>query len=491
MMKLNALIPLTLICGYTAQAMAAETPAIPAISNETAIIFQAKSGETVDAFEGQFTVPENRHAIDSRSLTLKYVRFPATGDKQGTPTIYLAGGPGGSGITTAKYQRFPLFMAMREFGDVIAFDQRGTGASNDLPLCKTSQTISTTSATSDPAYVETQRAALRECLDFLKSKGVDKHGYNTSESVADLNALRQHLGVAKVNLWGISYGSHLSLAALKQMDQHLNRVVITAVEGLDQTVKQPARTDLYFDRLQAAINTVPEARAKFPDIKGLISRVLAKLEAEPLMVSVPTRGGESVPYLLQKRIMQQFTSALVADPARAALILNVYAALDAGVTAPLGALLQRAVDPTDATISYRPMSALMDIASGSGAARRAMITEQGKTALLGLHVNASMTLETVDPSLDLGTAFRTPPVSDVPVLVLHGTLDGRTYPESGQEATAGLTGRQTVTVTYGGHNLFMMSPRVTETIQDFMRGTSVDGRTIMVDLPDFVTLPGF
>ena len=131
------------------------------------------------------------------------------------------------------------------------------------------------------------------------------------------------------------------------------------------------------------------------------------------------------------------------------------------------------------------MTYLMDIASGSGQARRAMVKQQAETALMGLHMNFSMHLETVDPSLDLGPDFRTLPVSDVPTLVLTGTLDGRTYPQSGQEATAGLSNRQTVTVTNGGHNLFMLSPEVTATIQDFMRGETVDGRTIFIDLPDF------
>lgn len=492
MAKLTALMPLTIACALSLNAAvpasAQEAGIVP--QNETAIVFEAKSGEATNAFEGQFTVPENRNANVSRSLTLKYIRFPATGEGKGNPTIYLAGGPGGSGINAAKYERFPLFMAMREFGDVIAFDQRGTGASNDLPACKTSQTISTTQPTSDADYTAAHQAALTECMSFLKNKDIDPYGYNTRESVADLNALREHLGADKINLWGISYGSHLSLAALKQLDTHLNRVVITAIEGLDQTVKQPARADRYFDRLQAAINTAPEAKAKFPDVKALIRRVLDKLEAEPLMLSVPTRGGEQVPYLLQKRTLQQFTSALVADPARAAIILNVYAALDAGITEPLVGLMRRAVDPTDDAISLPPMHILMDVASGSSQERRHMLATQAKTALLGLQTNMSAILETVDPSLDLGKTFRTAPVSDVPTLVLHGTLDGRTYPESGQEATAGLTNRETVIVKNAGHNLFMLSPEVTTTIQDFMRGKSVDGRTITVDLPDFIKFPG-
>ena len=114
-----------------------------------------------------------------------------------------------------------------------------------------------------------------------------------------------------------------------------------------------------------------------------------------------------------------------------------------------------------------------------------MITQQAETALMGPHMNFSMHLETVDASLDLGETFRSAPVSDVPTLLISGTLDGRTYPESGQEATAGLSNRQTVIVENGGHNVFMQSPEVTTVIQDFMRGETVDGREIYIELPEF------
>jgi len=316
MIKLASLIPLILLAGCMTP-LSAQT-----IPGEAPIVFEAQSGEKVDAFEGSLSVPENRQAPDSRSITLKYVRFPATASAHGEPIIYLSGGPGGSGIETAKYERFPLFMAMREFGDVIAFDQRGTGASNDLPNCTSSEHISTTTPTTDADYFQIQRTAFAECLTFWKEEGLDVHGYTTSESVADLNDLRQHLNADKINLWGISYGSHLSLAALQRIDEYLGRVVITAVEGLDQTVKQPLRGDHYFDRLQAAIDTAPEAKAKYPDVKAMVSRVLTGLEAQPLLVDVPTQDGSSVPYLLQKRDLQQFTSALAMDPARVVWILG-------------------------------------------------------------------------------------------------------------------------------------------------------------------------
>lgn len=479
MKRLLSALPLTALIACLQPVNAQPLP------GESAITFETANGETAEAYEGQFQVPENRSAEASRSLTLKYVRFPATSETPGNPIVYLAGGPGGSGIRTAKHDRFPLFMAMREFGDVIAFDQRGTGGSNDLPNCTSSQHVSSTEPVSDADYFKAQQDAFAECLLFWKQEGVDVYGYTTVENASDLGALRTHLGADKIDLWGISYGSHLALAALKQIDDQIGRVVMTAIEGLDQTVKQPARSDLYFDRLQAAIDTDPAAKEKYPDVKALIARVHANLEAAPLMLEIPAKTGDTAPYLLQRRNMQQFTSALAADPARAALILNVYDQLDQGDTSMITGLLQQAVDPTDTAISMRPMSFLMDVASGSGEARREMLWNQADTALLGAQMNFSLPLETVDPSLDLGDAFRTPPVSDVPTLVLSGTLDGRTFLKSGNEATAGLSARQVVIVENAGHNLFMMSPEITETIQAFMRGENVDGQNLTVDLPSF------
>ena len=74
-------------------------------------------------------------------LTLRYIRFPATGTTDAATIVYLAGGPGGSGIGMARGSHFLLFMAMREFGDVIALDQPGTGSSNDLAECSSPHTV--------------------------------------------------------------------------------------------------------------------------------------------------------------------------------------------------------------------------------------------------------------------------------------------------------------------------------------------------------------
>lgn len=89
------------------------------------------------------------------------------------------------------------------------------------------------------------------------------------------------------------------------------------------------------------------------------------------------------------------------------------------------------------------------------------------------------------PELDLGDEFRVFPRSSVPTLLLTGTLDGRTYIEEQQEATRGLTNLTHVMVANAGHNLFMVSPDVTETIHKFLRDDKIDKDDIVIALPKF------
>lgn len=194
--------------------------------------FEARDGTVVGAERGTMMVPENRGDPSGREIELGFVRFRSTSANPGSPIIYLAGGPGGSGVATARGPRFPLFMAMREFGDVIAFDQRGTGWSDAIPECATEYRFSEGGPVNLQTAVQVLDQAADQCADFWREQGVDLSGYSTAGSARDLDDLRRGLGAQRVSLWGISYGSHLAFAALKQMGESIDRVVLAAAEGL-------------------------------------------------------------------------------------------------------------------------------------------------------------------------------------------------------------------------------------------------------------------
>ena len=451
---------------------------------------QFKSGEqSVMAYEGSIQVLENRNDKNSRTIPLTYVRFPATGNKKGSPIVYLSGGPGGSGISTAQYPnfRFPLFMALREFGDVIALDQRGTGKSHIVPKCESKKSLPLNERLSESQVTKIYRAAATECVEFWNKKGADVLGYTTVQSAHDLNDLRKHLQADKLTLWGISYGTHLALASLKVMENHIDKMVLASAEGLNQTVKLPARTEGYFKRLQQAINQQPKAKAEYPDVIGLVKRVNRKLEANPITVTMPQKDGEPIEFLFQKSHMQGIASAMISDPHRyVSMLLQIYSGIDSGITAMLPSVIERA-GFMDSKISFDIMSFGMDVASGVTDERLNLIEQQAPASLVGKMLNFPMPhLNKVIPNLDLGDDFRTKPKSDVPTLLLTGTLDGRTYVQSQYEATAGLSNLTKVTVNNAGHNLFMVSPKVTETIKIFLSDKPVEGKEIEFTLPPFV-----
>ncbi|MBI1392704.1 MAG: alpha/beta fold hydrolase [Alphaproteobacteria bacterium] len=458
-------------------AVAAATPA-----GESAISFEA-GDVSVDAFRGSFRVPENRSDPSSRMIDVHYVRFPSTAAAPGAPIVYLAGGPGGSGVATARGRRFPLFMAMRAFGDVIALDQRGTGWSATAPRCVSRVVMPTDRAVPDAEEAAMLRAAAEECDSFWRAAGYDPAGYTTVENARDLDALRRHLGAEQVTLWGISYGSHLALAAARELGPRIDRMILASVEGLDQTVKLPSETDAYFGRLQSAIDAEPAAKAIYPDLKALIARVHQKLEADPPTL-VLARDGVEKTLLLTKRVMRGVASAMIADPESAVLLLQLYLAVDASAYEPLQGLLAQFVDPgAPETFSLMPLA--MDIASGVGVERLAQIKREARVALLGDVLNHPMPQLAGALGLDLGDGFRAAPNGDMPTLALMGTLDGRTYPREQRAALVNLSRVEIVTVANAGHNLFMASSDVQDIMERFMRGERVDGANIIVDAPTF------
>ena len=453
---------------------------------ETPYRFETRRGESVSAFRGKFTVPENRGNPQSRTLDIQYVRFAATTSRPGPPIVYLAGGPGGSGVATARGSRFPLFMALRAFGDVIALDQRGTGWSAAAPDCPV-EAPPLDKNVSNADALAALRTGLETCRRFWKDRNFDVGGYTTAENALDLDALRQHLGVDKITLWGISYGTHLALAAVKALGSRIDRLVLASAEGLDQTVKLPSRTDAYFGRLQAAINRQPRAKAMFPDIKQMMRAVHAELEAAPVMLELPGEPSQQR-ILLTKKLLQTLASASIADPRGAARLLLMYGAVAARQYAPIAAVAAK----------YKPylwpsaipiMPVAMDIASGIGARRLEQVEQESKTALLGDLLNYPMPQLNGALGLDLGDNFRTPPRGDVPTLLLSGTLDGRTYPQSQREAVAALSNVIHVTVENAGHNLFMVAPEITAIIERFMRNELNGDVTIKVDPPAFTPGP--
>jgi pimeloyl-ACP methyl ester carboxylesterase len=448
--------------------------------------FEARSGEKVAAEKGVFEVPENRAKPGSRVLKLSFVRFAATGPNKGAPIVYLAGGPGGSGVDAARGRRFPLFMALREVADVIALDQRGTGWSNDIPPCEVPMDNGANTRTTRDLIVAATRKAVAECAVFWRERGIDLAGYNTNESAADIEELRRLLGAKKVSLWGISYGSHLALATLKRYPTRIERAALSSIEGLDETVKLPAGTDAFFGRLQKAIDADPSVAKIYPDIVGTMRRVHARLTEKPVTVAVKDDAGNEHSVTFGAFELQWLVASSISDPGRSASIPALYALMDGGDFTQAATLIYRVMRSAPTT-RFQGMELAMDVASGISPARARLVAGQAKTSLLSDALNYPMPhIDGVLGVPDLGEAFRRPVKSDVPTLFLSGTLDGRTYPESAAQIASRFSRATRVTVVNGGHNLFEADPAIAEVVVAFMKGQPVTSPTLTLPPPKFL-----
>src|SRR5262245_53384681 len=277
-------------------------------------VFEAANKEKVDAELGHLFVPENRRNPNSRLIELVFVRFKSTSPNPGPPIVYLAGGPGGSGIAAARGTRFPLFQAMREIGDVIALDQRGTGMSKPDLVCRERLQLPLEKAHLREAALEAFRAQARGCVQKLRAQGVDLLGYNTNESADDLEDLRKALGAPKLSLWAISYGTHLALTALRRHEKNIHRVILAGVEGPSHTIKLPSQVQQHLINLDRLAKADPELSKEIPDLLGLMKTVLDRLEKEPAVVEITDPATQQkVKVTISKAVLQLLTVRLFGD----------------------------------------------------------------------------------------------------------------------------------------------------------------------------------
>ena len=235
---------------------------------------------------GNLVVPENRTDPDSRMIKLHVMVFgTASHDPAPDPLLYLAGGPGSSIVETSLYQ-LPFFLRFLAERDVIVFDQRGVGASQPVLDCPEDTKVAFDSL-SQHLTEEEERAlhvdALRSCRERLVGEGVDLTGYNTAENAADVRDLRKALGITEWNLYGVSYGTRLALAAMRDYPQGIRSVILDSAFPLDvdlyeSIVPNAGRAfKTLFDECAAS----PTCSRAYPDLESKLFDTAALLDEQP------------------------------------------------------------------------------------------------------------------------------------------------------------------------------------------------------------------
>ena len=445
-------------------------------------------GSEIDAERGKIIVPQNREKKDSGTLELHFVRIRGT-KPNGTPVLYLPGGPGGS---ATGLLRFPgaadIVSAFRSTGDFILLDQRGSGQSKPIPSCPPAGEPPLTAFSDTAALLKGMIDATARCADEWRAKGVDISGFNSREAADDIDALRRALGEEKFSLVGFSYGTHLALATLRRHGKHLERVVLIGTEGQDHTQKLPSTLDMQLRKISVLAAQDPAINRDVPDMLALLQRVLEKLDAKPAEVSVQhPRTKENLTIPVSADGLRKLLRYDVGDGNDFIVFPAMLHELDRGGSSILSGYVLKRMGGVAGGIGLMPI--VTDCASGISAQRLAQIRAEEPRSFFGRFTN--------DPfpdvcrsvgSPDLGDDYRSPIVSDVPVLFISGTLDSNTPPFQAEEVRWGLTRATHIIVDNAGHEDTFMNRDVGRAIMEFLNGADVSGRAIALPRPKFLSI---
>ena len=448
--------------------------------------FEGPNGQKVESEFGTLLVPEKRSDPQSNLIELAFVRFKSTAKNPGPPIVYLAGGPGGSGIGAATGSRFPLFMALREIADVIAFDQRGTGHSKPNLSCYERLALPLDVTPSRTAALNELRTNARGCASYWRDlQRVDLTGYNTNESADDLEALRKALGANQISLWSISYGTHLAFATMRRHPKSIHRAILAGTEGPDHTHKLPSNIQKHLEDLAALIKADPEVGKEIPDFLGLMKSVFDRLDAQPETVEiVDPRTKQKVKVIVNKFVMQFIVANNIGTTVTSRFPALFYRASKGDFTNPAQVWLNQTRSGIGSAMSY-----MIDCASGQTAARRERIEREAKGTLLEDFSNFPFpdVCEEWKPT-DVGDEFRSPLRSDVPVLFISGTLDARTPVSNAEEYRTGFKNSTHMIIEGAVHSdpLFLSSPKIKDGMMEFLRGQPVTVTKIVAPPMKFV-----
>ena len=187
------------------------TPSPTAVAGGWSVVKSEKCPDSTRFECVTLAVPRDHFVAGGPTWNVTYAIQKAKGKRLGT-YVTIVGGPGGSGISVAESYTDYDPESIPEHYDMVYLDQRGIGLSGPVQCpAATAAFYASTARPQDPAQAAAAGKAASDyvtaCLAEAGTKTEDLPYYATRQAVEDLEAVREHLGVDKLYLYGESYGT--------------------------------------------------------------------------------------------------------------------------------------------------------------------------------------------------------------------------------------------------------------------------------------------
>jgi pimeloyl-ACP methyl ester carboxylesterase len=397
------------------------------------------------------SVPLDHTGQSLGQVVLHVEELPAQGLPRGVMFL-VAGGPGqGSAEAFDLGDRGSDWQSVFPGYTLVAFDNRGTGASQ--PLSCLTETV-------------------EGCGEEL---GTNRSFYSTLDHAEDMDAVREAVGADKIGIWGTSYGAQLAYVYALAHPTHVERLL------LDSTPSPKGRDPFASDELRAmplALRALCRddgcgtiTRDPAPELAAVANRLAAKPAHSA--IRWPSTAGKWITanVKLDGLGLLNLVRLLDLDPALAAeLPASIHLALGGQTRALERLMALEALGSSSTTSDLNDALFLATTCEDGPFPWQPETTPAQRQALIDAAVSAlgggatgpfgrwaaglGMAFTCKDwPSAETALPTPTGPLPDVPVLVLSGDLDIRT-PTSDAVAVANRFRQGHVLVVPGvGHSV--------------------------------------
>ena len=471
-----------LICGSAAAA--AKGRRLGTLEFEPCTLSSPGLPLTVSARCTTVPVPENHARPDGRQVDLALAWVPGAARKpEPDPVFMLAGGPGQSARDSYAAVS-PAFREVLRRRHVMLLDQRGAGRGGPLD-CGTAAEAEL-SAAAETASPEAARAEAQRCLERLDA---DPRFYTTSDAVRDLETVRARLGLERIDLLGISYGTRVALEYLRRHPDRVRTMVLDGVvpPELILGAEHARNLDQAIDAQLARCGEDAVCARRYGAPRETLGRLLTDLRREPRMVRYQDpRTAEPREDLLTADVVLGVVRLYAYAPQLAAMLPMTIARAASGEADLLMAQARMIQDLVGEQIS---MGLQLSVSCAEDAPLLTASADDTETLLGSGFVETMKTACEVWPRGDMPADFHAPVASDVPALLLSGELDPVTPPRYGEQVVRHLPNGRHLVARGQGHNVMTAGcmPRLISEFVDSADARRLDARCLerLIETPPF------
>ena len=446
--------------------LAGSVHAAPRLEKERCA-YKPPRGDRVECFV--LVVSENREQPQGREIRLKVAILKAKRTAGVEPLIYLSGGPGDSPLVASSPGADALSegdwwnetAAIRRRRDVVILSQRGAGGSTPNLDCFDSRQSEPAKARRRAVTEQQERDILARCRANLERRKIDLAMYATPALADDVADLATALGQARINIYGVSYGTRWGLEVMRRHPELVRAAVLDGVypPQVNGEQNEPEIIRRAFEQLYADCAADLVCRERQPGLRFTVESLIEGAERVPIEMTLILPDGPHTVRLDGAKVlmvllnmMREGEVASIPETAGAARrgdlrLLKLYAE---DLETNDGGLLEQNAQQFDGlynSIECRETWPLVD-----RAARRKAIESNG---VYGLNAKSSKS-PSFCPVWRVASApasEREPVKSAVPTLLLSGGYDWLTPPAWAREAAKTLANSRNVVFRAQGHGV--------------------------------------